>query len=130
MTKLNAIATRRQQYGMSQAQLAACCGCGRTTVLNWERGICLEPKIKFCQVLAKLGLTAHDIAAKPSRLKAARERSLLSVRDIAAEVGLNPQTIYNWEAGQTKLLRPWMQLMITLNLLPQWVIENLEVAGR
>ena len=113
----NWIKTNREALGLSQARLAAALGVGKSSVNAWEQEE-RRPGVKAWTRLAAFfqehGLEAPTMpdnlpqerksrrkaGTDPGKLREKRLAAGLSVKALAAALGLNRHTITDWESGR------------------------------
>jgi DNA-binding transcriptional regulator YiaG len=91
---------RRHELGLLQKDAADHLGVNTWTLANWEKGytsrkLCLWPKI--------IEFLGYDPNPAPSdlarRIQWARWRKGLSLRGLAKQLGVDPETLRRWECG-------------------------------
>lgn len=104
---------RRLSLRRYQRDVAKTLGVNAFTVLNWEKDR-TEPAIRhYPAILAFLG---YDPFPPPvtlaDRLKAKRRALGLSIDALAAQLGVDPSTVADWERSKTVLLRTHRRMLV------------------
>ena len=91
---------RRHERGLLQKDVAASMGVNAWTLANWEKGY-TNPKLRFWPgIIEFLG---YDPNPEPSdlaqRIQWARWRRGLSLRELAKQLGGDPDILRRWERG-------------------------------
>ena len=105
MTLGDHLRKRRLDLGLSQVQLAAKVGVGRTTVIKWETNQA-QPKLRSIPAIVEF-LGYDPLETQPvslaQALVATRRKLGLSQRKLALLLGVGAKTLRSWERGE---LRP------------------------
>jgi transcriptional regulator with XRE-family HTH domain len=98
---------RRLDRGLRQKDVARELGVNFKTYENWEQGK-YEPEIRFLPAVIRfLGYDPSPAPVSlPDRIRAARRRQGISQRELARRLGLDPVTVWAWEAGRVQRLYP------------------------
>jgi len=101
---------RRLDRGLRQKDVARELGVNFKTYENWEQGK-YEPEIRFLPAVIRfLGYDPHPAPVSlPDRIRAARRRQGISQRELARRLGLDPATVWAWEAGT--VVRPFPRIV-------------------
>jgi transcriptional regulator with XRE-family HTH domain len=95
------IRNRRLDLKLFQKQVAGHIGVDQTTITNWEGNTTLPAIRHIPAILGFLGYDPFPAAQSfPERLAAARKRLGLSQRKLAEQLGVDPTTLRDWEAGR------------------------------
>jgi transcriptional regulator with XRE-family HTH domain len=100
------IKRRRLQLGLSQPQAAAALGVDPITVLNWEKGK-TEPLIRAFPAIFRFlsyATTSQSSGVGEQLLHFRRQRGW-SIREAAAQLGVDSTTWGDWERGKLILFR-------------------------
>jgi transcriptional regulator with XRE-family HTH domain len=97
---------RRLDRGLRQKDVARELGVNFRTYENWEQGK-YEPEVRFLPAVIRfLGYDPSPAPVSlPDRIRAARRRQGISQRELARCLGLDPATVWAWEAGA--VVRPF-----------------------
>lgn len=106
------IRARRLDLGLFQSQVATLIGVHPLTITNWE-GNASEPPVQYIPFIIQF--LGYDPSVKPAtfpeRLIAVRRTRGLTQKQFAAELGVDPSTIQEWETGQHQPSRKKWQLI-------------------
>jgi transcriptional regulator with XRE-family HTH domain len=90
--------------GLRQSDVAARIGVWTSTVNYWENNH-FNPEVQYGpRIVALLGYSpfGRPPASFPLQLKAARIAGGLTRRQVAARIGVHPETVAKWERGETR----------------------------
>ncbi|MFQ5456897.1 MAG: helix-turn-helix domain-containing protein [Myxococcota bacterium] len=92
---------RRLELGLLQKQVACRLGVDAMTVVNWELNR-TAPSLRFGpRIIHFLGYAPYDPSSSPSeRLRTAREAVGLSQKRLAQALGVDEDTVAQWERGR------------------------------
>ena len=93
--------------GLRQSDVADRIGVGTQTVNYWEKGH-FNPEVQYVpKIVAFLGYAPFEPppASFPLQLKAARIAGGLTGRQLAAQLGVHPGTVAEWERGEARPIR-------------------------
>ena len=95
--------------GLWQKHVASEVGCSKASLTNWEKGHA-EPELRFLPAI--LRFLGYDPRPEPAsfggRIRAAREATGLSERELARRLGLDPGTLAAWERDEIR--RPYPRI--------------------
>ena len=100
---------KRLDLDLSQPETARRLGVSDCTLRNWEKSH-YSPKTKYLPEIIKfLGYTPWQTSSRTlrERILKKREQLGLSQKQLALRIGVSPDTIADWESGQTKP-SPWL----------------------
>jgi transcriptional regulator with XRE-family HTH domain len=93
---------RRHERGLLQKDAADRLGVNTFTLANWEKGYTNPRLRRWPGVIEFLGYDPN-LEPKPSdvaqRIRWARRRQGLSLRGLAKQLGVDPETLRRWEGG-------------------------------
>src|SRR5262249_16941851 len=100
---------RRLDLGLRQKDVAEQLGVNQKTYENWEQEK-YEPEGRFFPAIIRfLGYDPSPApVSMPDRIRAARRRAGISQRELARRLGLDPATVWAWEAGA--VVRPFPRI--------------------
>jgi transcriptional regulator with XRE-family HTH domain len=93
---------RRHERGLLQKDAAASMGVNTFTLANWEKGY-TNPRLRFWPGIIEF--LAYDPRPEPKpsdlaqRTQWTRRRRGLSLRALAVQLGVDPETLRRWECG-------------------------------
>jgi transcriptional regulator with XRE-family HTH domain len=94
--------------GLRQSDVAGRLGVWTSTVNYWENNH-FNPEVQYVpKLVAFLGFDPFGSppASFPLRLKAARVAAGLTRQQLAAQIGVHPGTVAEWERGESRPLEP------------------------
>jgi DNA-binding transcriptional regulator YiaG len=103
---------RRHEFGLLQKDAARSLGVNAWTLANWEKGY-TQPKLRFWpRIIQFLGYDPNpEPIDLPQKLFSARRRRGLSIRDLANQLGVDPETLRRWERGNRIPRGRWLELV-------------------
>jgi DNA-binding XRE family transcriptional regulator len=103
---------RRHELGLLQKHVAPSIGVNSWTLANWEKGY-TNPKIRFWpRIIQFLGYDPNpEPIDLPQELFSARRRRGLSIRDLAKQLGVDPETLRRWGRGIRIPRGRWLELV-------------------
>jgi len=90
------------ELGLLQKEVARILGVSPSTIYNWENNRTSPSLRSIPKIIKFLNYIPYDIRGKPpgEELRLLRKALGLSQERLAAELGIDPSTLWRWEKGK------------------------------